>query len=322
MIIPVPKVLEDTATRTCYEQTLLQKLVLTAADKALKPGYWIPTPLFQSLRNCLKEHLKISTGMTYVYSSPRRTGKTTAALAALELSLKVSSDKAPCLYVDAGSFLRVSFRKVLGVPDSMDDKDAVTCMCSQLKPVTEGLPTSPGTYSNSLQQPPPCIVIDHVRSFSSSDCVFIDLLYKVCYSSRILVFIFTDRDDLAHMVCGMNGKARIQPLVGMFRIEDGMADWDLVSDCTVITGQMATGIDWETQLWTKQKLSKIVKNRYSDFSWVKFEDGTGMLNFVQDGDLPDAAMSHAARVIADSAVPEFKKALGIYDNPEYNDYLQ
>ena len=123
------------------------------------------------------------------------------------------------------------------------------------------------------------------------------------------------------MICGMNGKARIQPLVGMFRIQDGMADWDLVNDNTVITGQMATGIEWETQLWTKQKLSKIVKDRYS-FDWSQFEDDTGLLNFVHDGDLPDAAMAHAARVIADSAAPEFKEALGIFDDPEYNDNLK
>ena len=196
-----------------YEMNLSSKLVLTEEEKSLKPPYYIYSCLFQKLRNSLQFHTKCGKGMTYVYYSPRRTGKTTAGLAILECAMEASLESfrkaIPCKFIDAGSTLRHSMRRTFGVPDQVDDKDFITHLCFTVLKKNPGLPGAAGKYSNSLCQVPPVLMIDNVRAFHMADMDFLEALYKACYEGRILLYIFTDVENIANMICGMNGRSRI-----------------------------------------------------------------------------------------------------------------
>ena len=275
------------------------------------------------MRNTLRKLTESGKGMTHVYFAPRRTGKTTAGLALLEFALEVSDGKVPCKFIDAGSSLRHSMRKALGVPDGVDDSDFVSYLCFEVLKVNRGLPSSPDVYSNALCQSPPVFVIDNLRSFSWDDMDFLEILYKACYEGRILLFILTDDEEIANMVCAMNGKARIQPLDDMFEFKEGINDWEIVQDGNSVTGKIAQGLQWKVQHWNRKKLSKIVKECYKDYDWSEFEeeDGSGLLTFCLDGQLPDTVLDQAAIVMAKSAVPEVRSIFNKMDDPKYNDNL-
>lgn len=194
--------------------------MLTDDDKFLKPPYFVRSTLFQSLRNSVKDHINAATGMTYVYYGPRRTGKTSAGVAILEFILEVLPVPVPCKFIDSGSSMRHSVRKELGVPEEVHDRKFVTYLCHEVLKMTNGYPSSKDVYSNALCQVPPVFIIDNVRSFSSDDQDFLEILYKACYSGRILLFLLTNEEEIANMICGINGKVRIKPLSQMVESEE------------------------------------------------------------------------------------------------------
>ena len=59
-------------------------------------------------------------------------------------------------------------------------------------------------------------MIDGLEEITEADYSFIRRLYKSANKSRIIVFILTDDEETANLLCGMNGKQRIRPLVDMF----------------------------------------------------------------------------------------------------------
>ena len=311
------------AVRKWYELSLRSKLVLTEDEKSLKPPYYIYSQLFQKLRSSLQLHTKFGKGMTYVYYSPRRTGKTTAGLAILECVVEVSLETfekpIPCKFIDAGSTLRHSMRKAFGVPDGVDDKDFITRLCFKVLEKNPGLPGDAGKYSNSLCQVPPVIVIDNVRSFHITDMDFLEALYKACYEGRILLYIFTDDENIADMICGMNGQSRIRPLEGMFEIEEAAGtNWGIVEDDNAITGKIATGIAWKVQPWNRRQLTRIVTECYKDFDWSEHKDSKGLLVFVENDMLPDSALHNADLIISRSATTEALSMLSLIGNSKYD----
>lgn len=316
--------LEDAANEFFYENRLLLKLKLTDAQKALQPSFWVPTPLFQSFRNRFKAHLKDPYGMTYVYTGPRRTGKTTASIAALKLFQDVSGEGAPCLFVDAGSNLRNRFRNSLGVPDHVTDEKLVCFLCDTLKPATRELPTSTDVYTNAALFCPPVLVIDNIRRLSLLDFELIEMLYKSFYSSRVLLFLLTDDEKSANTLCALNGKARIQPLTDMFTCTIISAagrgsEWEIVDDANTLTGKIARGIAWTAQEWKIKKLSKLVRRCYDKFDWSQLENEADAkeLVFVQEGDLPDTVIRRAMEIMANSVGNTH--TMDLLDDPRYND---
>ena len=197
---------------------------------------------------------------------------------------------------------RISMREDFGVPDGVNDKDFFSDLCYKLLVKQLGVPSSTDTYSNALCIAPPVLVLDNVRSFSKDDQKCLDILYKACYECRIVLFIFTDEEHIANMICGMNGNERIQPLPNNYETEE--EDWIIVQDKEAVTGNVAKGLVWKPQHWNRKKLSKIVKDCYDDFDWSGFEDDEeGELNFTTDGMLPDSAMALAEKIIAKTASP-------------------
>jgi hypothetical protein len=52
-----------------------------------------------------------------------------------------------------------------------------------------------------------------------------------------------------------------------------------------------------------KRLSRLVTGRYTNFDWAEYEKEMEpeVLSFIQEGDLPDAAMERATAIIANSA---------------------
>lgn len=319
----VVKQVETMAIRKWYELNLSTKLVLTDEEKKLKPSYYSYSSLFQKLRESLLHHLQLGKGMTYVYYSPRRTGKTTAGLAMLECAVETSvetfGEPIPCKFIDAGSTLRNSVRKAFGVPDGVDDLNFVNRLCFDVLKKSPGLPAAATEYSNALGQVPPVLVIDNVRTFHITDMDFLEYLYKACYAGRVLLYIFSDDEYIANMICGMNGESRIRPLEGMFAIRKKKSNWEIAEDSKAITGKIATGIAWRTQRWTKSRLTGIVTACYSGFNWSDQKDPEGFLVFVEDGMLPDMALELADKVMIMSASDEVLQISTRIRNAKYDD---
>lgn len=320
----IVKQMETVAIRNWYEFSLSSKLVLTDNEKKLKPSYYTYSDLFQKLRESLLRHLGSGKGMTYVYYSPRRTGKTTAALAILECAVEASKEAfgepLPCKFIDAGSTLRHSVRKAFGVPDGVDDLEFVNRVCFEVVKKSDGVPPAAAatTYSNSLGQAPPILVIDNVRSFHNiTDMDFLEILYKACYAGRVLLYIFTDDEYIANMICGMNGQSRIRPLEGMFTLRK--KHWEIVEDEKAITGKIAKGIAWRAQRWKRSRLTGIVTDFYHRFEWSDQKDSDGFLVFVADGMLPDMALELADKVMLESAPIEALQMSSRIRNSKYDD---
>ena len=91
--------LEDALTETRYSATLAYKLTGSATATSLTPYYWLSTALYQATRNIFISSSKALHGMTYVYFGGRRTGKTFAALGAMQLFLNGVRGKTPAVLV-------------------------------------------------------------------------------------------------------------------------------------------------------------------------------------------------------------------------------
>ena len=214
---------EEKAAKWYFENTFKDKLALSEMQRGLRPSSWAPTPLFESFRLRFKEAISKPNGMTYIYYGPRRTGKTTASIAAVETFLQKTPDGSPCLYVDAGvRHLRQSFRYALGAPDHVSDKDFIFLLKDSLKEENimprEDLKD---VYCNALGTCPPVFVIDNLSMLQQVDVPFFDLLYRLVHDARILLFVVSDNERTANILCSMNGKARVQPFPDLHTVEDG-----------------------------------------------------------------------------------------------------
>ena len=224
----------------------------------------------------------------------------------------------PCKFIDAGSTLRHSVRKAFGVPDGVDDLSFVNRLCFDVLKKSPGLPAAATEYSNALGQVPPVLVIDNVRSFHITDMDFLEYLYKACFAGRVLLYIFTDDEYIANMICSMNGHSRMRPLQGMFAIKK-KSNWEIVEDSKAITGKIATGIARRAQRWKKSRLTGIVTACYSGFNWSDQKDPDGLLVFVEDGMLPDMALEVADKVMIKSASDEVLQMSTRIRNAKYDD---
>lgn len=295
--------IEDGITECWYKGTLKYKL--QQEGDSIVPKYWVTTRLFQCLRQRFSHHTKEITGMTYVYFGERRSGKTLAARGALQLFVTAFEGKMPSLLVECdGGLLSYAFRAVLGTPTSMSDSVMLSNLCSTLR----------DHDLNSLRRCPPLIVIDGLGTVTEADYRFISRLYKLAYETRILVFIFCDKEVTANILCGMNGKQRIRPLEGMF---SGADVWSIAElENHSFADSIAGGIGWEGNNWNVKKLSKLCKLRFPEFNFVEYKQGD-KYTFVNEGDLPDAAMNRAAAIVANSEDKEASSE--VLNDPRYDE---
>lgn len=106
-----------------------------------------------------------------------------------------------------------------------------------------------------LSQCPPVFVIDNVKGFSKEDNDFLQILLQIPDHS---FFVFADVEGIANMICGMNGKARINPLPVAFGGDVGGDDaWEIVDDQVsldqdAVTSRVAPGIQWAPQPWSRK----------------------------------------------------------------------
>jgi hypothetical protein len=279
---------------------------------------------FCSLKESVNTFARVESGQTYVYCGKPKSGKSAAGAATIEMALDKCSEHnvQNYLFVDAGSDLKANMREQLSVPDSIkDDNVWLTLLFEKLfvrsdvdeqeesaNPWWDKLTTLCGgggssndfeEYVNQVKSLPPIIVIDDFRKLDSTAYDLLRKIYQRAVRSRVMVFVFTDDEELANYVSGMNGKARARPLPRRFTVMDDLLDWPIVN-CPPGTfpPKIAQGIVWAPEEWPKAMLTRIVQKRYPKEAFDGYMEDNGCLSFVIAGESPTDSLLKAADVLA------------------------
>mmetsp|Transcript_11108 Transcript_11108/g.26659 ORF Transcript_11108/g.26659 Transcript_11108/m.26659 type:complete len:170 (+) Transcript_11108:509-1018(+) len=160
----------------------------------------------------------------------------------------------------------------------------------------------------------PVIVIDDLLSFDDETEDIIRTLYDEANSGRVMVFILTPKEEIANLVCGMNGKERVRPLPNRFNLDkershddpDHLESWSIEERND--DRDIARGINWAQEEWPRARLTRIVLRNYRDknypFDWTPYmvQSPTGSyIGFLVDGLSPQRALETADRVAGQSS---------------------
>ena len=163
------------------------------------------------------------------------------------------------------------------------------------------------------------VFIDGLSQLSREDYNFVTTIYRMAYDRRVLLFVFTDTEETANLLCGMNGKARIQPLTGMF---DSETDWTIRPTSEhPFAAVIAEDIKWKRNNWTRKKLTKLVYCRMKDYSFDfgDYLDQEGAYTFIEQGDSPDEVLDKASQIVASGLPNDPDAPTNIFSDPMNNE---
>jgi hypothetical protein len=257
---------------------------------------------------------------------------------ALDFCYQHNVQNYPYLFVDAGSDLPANMRRQLGVPNTIKDENVwltllfEKLMFVEVDPTTgrrtdeqeesdswwDKLTTLCGggsndfeEYVNQVKSVPPIIVIDDFRKLDSTAYDLLRKIYQRAARSRVMVFVFTDDEELANYVSGMNGKKRVRPLPHRFTVMNDLLGWQIVDNpVDIFPRKIAHGIMWTPEEWPKQMLTRIVQKRYPNEAFDGFVEDDGCLSFVKAGESPTDSLEKASDVLvgAYDAYPSFESS--------------
>ena len=266
-------------------------------------------------------------GRTYVNYGKALSGKTVSALRTVQQLVQQHTFGIPCIYVEAGTNLKESLKEVLGVPDTIrvdptwlryltlylgknrPPLEESTTLLQKLKEKVPACvaPAETNTpYKNETETMMPVIVIDDLLSFDDETEGLIRRLYDEANTERVMLFILTPNQEIANLVCGMNGKERVRPLPNRFNLDqqrspddsEQLESWRIEE--RIGDRAIARGINWAQEEWPRARLTRIVLRHYQDkndpFDWTSYliQIPTGSyIHFLVDGLSPQRALKQA-----------------------------
>lgn len=144
---------------------------------------------------------------------------------------------------------------------------------------------------NKVGEYPPILVLDDFDTATPEEQKFVKHIGQVTQRSRVLVFILTDKKEVAQTLCGVNGLQRVQPLYNSYHPPPGRK---------LIQGD---AISWKTFSWTKKQLTELVvlKQILDGVPNLPYNDQS-CLEFLEEGMTPLEALRAAGQFLA-SHVP-------------------
>jgi hypothetical protein len=309
-------VLENKTFKEWFDLTLPRTLCSVDNDTRL-PDFCVKSNLYRRMAEAALEKSKDVGGKMYVYYGPPLTGKTTAGKQLIRQMQHQKGDNYPSLYVDAtGEDLYKSFREKLSVPRAMSDDDLLKILFSHLSNKILLPPNSPGwmpelilklkfcstesvalpaPYTNQAGVILPIIVVDQLSSLNLTDYHRLTKIYQLACDNRVLVYILTERENIANVIAGMNGDVRVTPVPRRFeRKEFATQQADETFFGTRILGILvATGISWIREEWTREKLHEYVLNFFPDNATPAHIAQDGFFTFLVEGENPMQARDRA-----------------------------
>ena len=146
---------------------------------------------------------------------------------------------------------------------------------------------------------PPVFIIDNVGDLlHPHDHHFMKTISQLAQSNRVNVFVLTHNRQTANDLCRKHGRIRIVPLPGFYK--------------GTPTGQ--EDVEWVEDPWLISTNSKLVLKVYdiiatSTNHTQQQADGSVVVNFLEDGDLPAIALRKAKEVACSIQMPSSETQL-------------